>query len=106
MREELIAFKDLFGSLFNLQNELERVLCCNKGLVRLFIDNKTLLEVVSKGAETSEKRLTFDFVSFGKGFSIERLLRVALYVQGLVSQFIQQKYGSILVAGSFRYWKT
>lgn len=68
MAAELIAFSDLFDAAYTLADELRQLLPKFPIPVRLFTDNKSLFDVISKGSRTAEKRLMLDIAAAREGF--------------------------------------
>ena len=67
MAGEVIAFSDLFDVAATLSDEVGKILG-KKIPVRLFTDNKSLFDVISKGSRTSEKRMMLDIAAAREGF--------------------------------------
>jgi len=67
MAGEVIAFSDLFDVAVTLSEELSKVLG-KKVPVNLFTDRKCLLDVISKGSRTSEKRMLIYIAAAREGF--------------------------------------
>ena len=68
MAAEIIAFSDLFDTEITMAKELSW-LCAKPSLpIKLFTDNKSLFDVISKGSKTYEKRLMLDIACAREGF--------------------------------------
>ena len=78
MTAETIAFSDLFDCAFTLATELKRMLPGVRIPVKLFTDNKSLFDVISKGTRTSEKRLMLDIAAAREGFSTRAISDIGL----------------------------
>ena len=57
---ELIAFSDVFDTAYTLAEEIKTALSTQKVSICLFTDSKSLLDVISKGTRTAEKRVMLD----------------------------------------------
>ena len=67
MAGEVIAFSDMFDVAGTMSEEVGFLM--NRRIpVQLFTDSKSLLDVISKGSRTSEKRMMFDIAAAPEGF--------------------------------------
>lgn len=67
MASELISFSNIFDAAFTTTSELA-TLTNRQPPLRLFTDNKSLLDSISKGFRTSEKRLMLDITAARQGY--------------------------------------
>ena len=68
MEAEVIAFADMFDIAFTMAEELRSINSRSTVPVKLYTDNKSLFDVVSRGPRKSEKRLMTDISAAREGF--------------------------------------
>lgn len=68
MAAELIAFSDMLDSAYTLLQELQSLHPEEKILFKPFKDSKSLVDVISKGTVTVEKRLMLDIACPREGY--------------------------------------
>ena len=77
MSAEVISFSDMFDVCYKLAHDLKSMLQNREVPIQLYTDSKSLFDVISRGTQTSEKRLMLDIAALEKGLRRRRLAILA-----------------------------
>ena len=109
MPGEVIAFSDMFDVAVTLVQELCTI-NNRKVSLQLLTDSKSLLDVISKGSKTSEKRLMLDIAAAREGFRDEIISDVGFVrtnhnlADSLTKPMKQTMLQSVLAAGQVKIY--
>lgn len=109
MREELIAFSDMYDVASTLKKELEELHPGHDFPMVLLSDSKNLFDVISKVTRTSEKRLILDIECAREGFKKGKITDIGLIrssdnlADGLAKSMAQSKFSSVLASTKLYY---